>query len=178
MSVETLLSRPGMKAYATARLALGLADQNLAAEFAVSDEAFAAHISGGHHAVAVAAFRWLCAVLHERDGFSDFSVVSATQLLLGKATPHAYYMALADGSCVECRLHPQRTGKAAGGRTCTDKVSPAIQKKVPDSWKVDVQVLNGLHVNDNRNSLHSSHQLISETHCRCSHPLLGHTTAC
>ncbi len=175
MSAEVLLSRPKMKAYSTARLALAQADQNLAAGFAVSDEAFAGYLSGGHHVVAVAAFRWLCAVLHGHSGASDFSVVSATQLPLGESTPHAFSLALADGSCVECRLHPQRTGKAAGGRTCIDKVSPAIEKKGPDSWKVVVQVLNGLHAHrDNRNPSHSSHRFIPETCCRCAHPLLVH----
>ncbi len=141
MSAEMLLSRPKMKAYTTARHALAQADQDPGAKFAVADEAFAEYLSEGHHVVAVAAFRWLCAVLHGHDGAS---VVSATQLLLGKPTPQSVNVALADGSFVECRLHPQRTGRAAGGRTCIDQVSPAIQKKGPDSWQVDVQVLNGL----------------------------------
>ena len=91
-----LLSRLHMKAYSIARLALARADQNLVAEFAASEEAFTAYLCGGHHAVAVAAFRWLCAVLHGHDGSSDFSVVSATQLPLKKPTPHFYSMALAD----------------------------------------------------------------------------------
>ncbi len=179
MSAEMFLSRPKMTAYTTARLALAQADQNPGARFAVSDEAFAHYLSGGHHAVAVAAFRWLCAVLHGHDGASYFSVVSAMQLPLGKPTPHSCSVALADGSLVESRLHPQRTGRAAGGRTCVDKVSPAIQKKGPDSWQVDVQVLNGMHAHRNHyNPPHSSHRAIAETCCRCSHPLLGHTTVC
>ncbi len=144
MSAEMLLSRPKMKAYTTARLALAQADQNPGAKFAVSDEAFAEFLPGGYHAVALAAFRWLCAVLLGHDGSSDFSVVSATQLPLGKPTPQSFSMVLADGSFVACRLHPQRGGRAAGGRTCLDQVSPAIQKKGPDSWQVEVQVLNGL----------------------------------
>lgn len=179
MSAEMLLSRPKMKAYTTARLALAQAGQNLGTKFAVSDEAFAEYLSAGHHAVAVAAFRWLCAVLHGHDGASDFSVVSATQLPLGKPTSHSSSMALADGSFVACRLHPQRTGRAAGGRACIDKVAPAIQKKGPDSWQVDVQVLNGLHAHRNHcNPPHSGHRVIAGTCCRCSHPLLGHSTVC
>lgn len=145
MSAEMLLSRPRMNAYITARLALARADQNLGAEFAGSDEAFAKYIFRGHHAVAVAALRWLCAVLHGQDVASDFSVVSATQLPLKNRTPHWFSVALAEGSGVQIRLHPQRKGKAAGGRLCIDEVHPAIQKKGPDSWQVDVQVLRGLH---------------------------------
>ncbi len=167
MSAEMLLSRPKMKAYITARLALALADQNLVAEFAASEEAFTGYLCGGHHAVAVAAFRWLCAVLHGQDGASDFSVVSATQLPLEKPTPHSFSMVLADGSCVRCRLHPRRTGRAAGGRRCTDKVFPAIQKKGPDSWQVDVQVLNSLYAHrEDCTPPHSSHRFIPGTCCR------------
>ncbi|KAL0023505.1 hypothetical protein WJX79_004283 [Trebouxia sp. C0005] len=140
MSAEMLLSRPRMNAYITARLALARADQNLGAEFAGSDEAFAKYIFRGHHAVAVAALRWLCAVLHGQDVASDFSVVSATQLPLKNRTPHWFSVALAEGSGVQIRLHPQRKGKAAGGRLCIDEVHPAIQKKGPDSWQVDVQM--------------------------------------
>ena len=167
MSVEMLLSRLQMKAYSTARLALARADQNLVAEFAASEEAFTGYLCGGHHAVAVAAFRWLCAVLHSHDGSSDFSVVSVTQLPLEKPTPHSFSVLLADASCVRCQLHPRRTGKAAGGRKCTDKVFPAIQKKGFDSWQVDVQVLSGLHAHfDNRDRPHSSQRFIPEICCR------------
>ncbi|KAL0022546.1 hypothetical protein WJX77_001276 [Trebouxia sp. C0004] len=49
-------------------------------------------------------------------------------------------MVLADGSYVGCQLCLERTGKAAGGKKCTDEVSPAIQKKGPDSWQVNVQM--------------------------------------
>lgn len=167
VSAEMLLSRLQMKAYSIARLALARADQNLVAEFAASEEAFTGHLCGGHHAVAVAAFRWLCAVLHGHDGSSDFSVVSATQLPLKKPTPHFFPIALADSSCVACRLHPQRIGRPAGGQHCADKVSPAIEKKGPDNWQVDVQVLSGLHVHfNNRDPPHSSHHFIPENCCR------------